>query len=177
MNEPSGTGAEKLVEIHKAKDPWEGHLIIGFLRENGVAGAFQGMPAVPLDAHELMGDTDRAVGVYVLESDAGRARDLIKQLSVNATDTASLEWSAIMPSRPDKERIAELRETVREERQTFDFLRWVAVVFLAALALLWILWPEWLRTEAPGPLYRYTGALLLALAAVFASNTLNRRMK
>lgn len=177
MNEPNGTVADKLVEIHKAKDPWEGHLVIGFLRENGVEGAYQGLASVALDAHEMMGDTDRTVGVFVLERDVPRARELIKAFTQNTTDTASIEWASVVPSRPDKERIAELRNAVREERRTFDFLRWTGVVFLAALAVLWMVWPEWLQTTAPGPLYRYTGAGLLALASIFASNALNHRPK
>ncbi len=170
MGELSRVNMEKLVEIHKANDPWQGHLLIGYLHDNGVEAAFQGLPAMPLVAGELLGTSDQVSGIYVLEHDAARARELVNEfLSSENIETAS-------PERPrlDKERIAELRGALREERQTFEFLGWAAVVFLAALAVLWAIWPVWLKTEPPSPFYRWTGVVLLALAAVFAGNYAGR---
>lgn len=173
MNEPSQIRKEQLVEIHKARDPWQGHLLLEHLHNNDVEAAFQGLPSVALDAKEFLQTGDRVVGIYVLEHDAATARELVKEfLAAETVETGSPE-----KPHPDKQRFAELRGAVRDERQTFDFLGWVGVVFLAALALLWAIWPVWLKTAAPAPLYRWTGVALLAVAAVFAGNWTNRNMR
>jgi hypothetical protein len=164
MAEPSQANQEKLVEIHKARDPWQGHLLIGYLQDNGIEAAFQGLPAMPLVAGDLLETSDRVTGIFVIEHDAGRARELIKEFL--ASENAETE--SPQPPHPNKERIAELRGALEEERQTFAFLGWAAVVFLAALAVLWAVWPVWLKTEPPAPLYRWTGVALLALASLFA---------
>ena len=147
--------------------------MIGYLHDNGIEAAFQGLPAMPLVAGELLGTSDHVVGIYVLEHDAVRTRELVNEfLSSGNVETTS-------PKKPhlDKQRIAELRGVLAEERQTFEFLGWVAVVFLAALAPLWAVWPIWLKTEPPAPFYRWTGVALLALAAVFAGNYASRHMR
>ncbi len=169
MNEPNPTPYEKLVEIHKASDPWEGHLLLEHLRENGVEAAFQGLPSVALDAKEFLQTSDRVVGIYVLEHEAARARELVADFLAAEKLEAPVE-----KPRLDKQRITELREALREERQTFNFLGWTAVVFLVALTLLWAIWPAWLKTATPAPFYRWTGVALLALAAVFALNQTRR---
>jgi hypothetical protein len=173
VNDANQVSAEKLVEIYKARDPLQGHLLISYLRENGMEAAFQGLPAVPLEAGQLLGTSDQIVGVYVLEHEAARARELVREF----LGAESLEMAAAGKPHPDKERIAELRGALREERQTFDFLAWTAVAFLVALALLWAIWPEWLKTPSPAPFYRWTGVLLLAVAAVFAGNWINRQLR
>lgn len=178
MNEPGKAGLEKLVEIHKAQNPWQGHLLIGFLRENGMEAAYQGLPAIALDAHGLMADNDAAVGVFVLECDVVRARELVKLFLTKSTDTAMLETAAALPSiRPDKERIAELRGELCEERRTFELLGWLGAVFMVILVVLWTAWPDWLQTAPPGPFVRYMGAALIGLAAVFAGNLIGRHMR
>lgn len=161
---------ESLVEIHKARDPWHGHLLIGYLQNNGIEAAFQGLPSVPLVADELLETSDRVAGIYVLQHDAARARELVKEFL--ATENA--ETTCPAKPHPDKQRIAELRDALREERKTFAFLGWAVVAFLAAMAVLWAIWPVWLKTEPPAPLYRWTGVVLLALAAAFALNQTRR---
>jgi len=165
MNESSQVNAEKLIEVYKARDPWQGHLLIGYLHDNEIEAAFQGLPSVALDAREFFQTSDQAVGIYVLEHEALRATELINEFlsADNAAPTTG-------KPHPDKARIAELRGALQEERQTFEFLGWAAVVFLSALAVLWAIWPVWLKTEPPAPFYRWTGVALLALASVFAIN-------
>jgi len=166
MGKQGSVRNESLVEVHKARDPWQGHLLIGHLHNNGVEAAFQGQPAMPLVADELLETGNHIVGIYVLESDAARARELIQEF------LASEAAESTPPEKPPlhKQRIAELRSALREERQTFAFLGWVAVAFLAALAVLWGVWPMWLKTAPPPPLYRWTGVILLTAAAIFALN-------
>jgi hypothetical protein len=177
MNESGKVDADKLVEIHKAQDPWQGHLLIGFLRENGMEAAYQGLPAIALDAHGLMADNDAAVGVFVLERDVPRARELVKVFLTQATDTAALEAAAARPPHsPDRERIAELRGELQEERRTFELLGWLGAGLMVILAVLWTAWPD-LFEVVPVPLFRYIGAALIVLAAVFAGNLIGRRMR
>jgi hypothetical protein len=164
VGEPTQVSNESLVEIHKARDPWQGHLLIGYLQDNGVEAAFQGLSAMPLAAGELLETSDHVTGIFVLEHDAARARELVQEFL--ASENAETETP--QPSHPNKERIAELRGAIEEERQTFAFLGWAAVIFLAALAVLWAAWPDWLKTNPPAPLYRWTCVALLAVASLFA---------
>jgi hypothetical protein len=168
--EPTQVNAEKLIEVHKARDPWQGHLLIGYLQDNGVEAAFQGLPAMPLVAGELLETSDNVAGIYVLEHQADRARELINEF----LSAGNVETAAAQKPRLDKERIAELRGALQEERRTFAFLGWTTVTFLGALAVLWAIWPVWLKTEPPAPFYRWTGVLLLALASLFALNQTRR---
>jgi hypothetical protein len=161
---------ESLVEIYRARDPWQGHLLIGFLQDNGVQAAFQGLSSVPLAAGELLETSDRLVGIFVLQHDVAQARELVQEfLASEGVDTASPDMPPL-----DKQRIAELRNALQEERKTFAFLGWAAVVFLGAMAVLWAIWPVWLKTEPPAPLYRWMGVVLLAMAAAFALNQTRR---
>ncbi|MBM3861100.1 MAG: hypothetical protein FJ395_15835 [Verrucomicrobia bacterium] len=170
MSKPGQVSNDSLVEIHKARNPWQGHLLIGYLQDNGVEAAFQGLPSVPLTAGELLETSNHVAGIYVLQQDAARGRELVEEfLAVEEVETTSPESQPL-----DKERIAELRGALREERKTFAFLGWVAVVFLVALAVLWAVWPVWLKTAPLAPLYRWTGVALLALAAAFALNQTRR---
>lgn len=88
MSDPHPHDAEKLVEIHKARDEWEGNLLMGFLRDNGVEASFQGEPAVNLDVAHMLKSTDEAFGVYVLEGNAARARELVKEFLTAGPDDA-----------------------------------------------------------------------------------------
>ncbi len=88
MSDSSRLDAEKLVEVHKARDEWEGNLLIDFLRESGMEASFQGVPSVNLDLAHMLKSTDEAFGVYVLEHDAGKARELVKEFLAAGPDDA-----------------------------------------------------------------------------------------
>ena len=77
MSKSTGVSNESLVEIHRARDPWEGHMLISYLQDNGVEAAFQGLASVPLVAGELLETSDHVVGIYVLQHDAAQALSLI----------------------------------------------------------------------------------------------------
>jgi hypothetical protein len=176
MSEQELRNAGKLVEVFKARNDAEGNLVVGFLRDNGVEATFFGAAAVPLDSAEILESSDKLAGVYVLPENAERARQLVAEFGAGVSDEQELEDAAAQKPHPDKERIAELRGAIRDERRTFEFLGWVGVVFLAALAVLWAIWPEWLKVEAPAAFYRWTGVVLLAVAAMFAGSWTSRRM-
>jgi hypothetical protein len=176
MNHSPRLDAEKLVEIHKARDEWQGNLLIGYLRDNGVEATFQGDPSVDLDLAHMLKSTDEAFGVYVIEHDAGKARQLVDEFVATATDESVLDELAAQKLRVSKETITQLRDALKDERETFEFLGWIGVVFLGAAALLWIIWPAWLKMDAPPELFRWAMALLLALGAVFAGSWASRRL-
>jgi hypothetical protein len=170
--------SENLVEVHHAHDEWEGSIIIGYLRDNGLEATLR-QPAsmAPLDAAESFSGTDKANGIYVLEHEADRARHLLKEFVNTVTDEQVLEEAAGQKLKLDKETIGRLRTATREERQTFVFLGWTGVVFLGAAALLWAIWPAWLKVGPPPPEFRWVVVILLGLAAVFAGNWASRPTK
>ena len=172
MNQPN----TNLVEVHKARDTWEGTLLTGYLRDNGIEAAFQGDPNVSFDMTELLRNSDEAFGVYVLASDVGRAKELIAEFLTSATDESVLAETAAQTLRVDKEAIHRLRGALVEERRTFEFLGWLGVAFFGAATLLWIIWPAWLKMDAPPALFRWLMVLLLTLGAVFAGNWANKRV-
>jgi hypothetical protein len=177
MNEEERLRSEKLVEIHKARNEWEGNLIVGFLRENGVEATLEQPPAVPpLDDVERLSGADRNCGIVVLEHDAGRAGELVKEFVSAVTDERVLEEEAARTLRIDKETIKQLRGAVNEERRTFKFLGWLGVAFLGAAALLWAIWPSWLKIAPPAPAFQWLMVIVLAIAAVFAGSWASRRM-
>ena len=176
MNHSPRLDAEKLVEIHKACNDWEGNLLIGFLRDNGIEATFQGDPSVNLDMAHMLKSTDEAFGVYVLEENVARARELVHEFLTTATDETVLDELAAQKLRVSKETIAQLRGALKDERETFEFLGWIGVVFLGAAALLWVIWPAWLKIDAPPALFRWAMVLLLALGAVFAGSWASRRL-
>src|SRR5579862_7127179 len=52
--------SEKLVQVHHARDEWEGNIIAGYLRESGVEATLQSPPAMPpLDAMENLSGSDK----------------------------------------------------------------------------------------------------------------------
>jgi hypothetical protein len=55
-----------------------------------------------------------------------------------------------------------------EERRTFALLGWVGVIFLGAAALLWMIWPSWLKMEAPPSGFRWFMVAVLLLGAIIA---------
>jgi hypothetical protein len=176
MSDHARQDAEKLVEIHKARDGWEGNLLIGFLRDNGVEASFQGDPSVNLDMAHMLKSTDEAFGVFVLEENVARARELVHEFLTTATDPTVLEEAAAKKLRVSKEQIAQLRGAIRDERQTFAFLQWLGMIFLGALALLWAFWPEWLKTEAPAAVYRWSAVSLLMVAALLVGGWTRRKL-
>lgn len=174
MSDPEQS--EKLVQVQHARNEWEGNIVIGYLRENGVEATLRTPPSVPpLDFAENMSGTDKVNGVFVLEHEAEHARQLLKQFQSTVADQEILEETAAQKLKLDKETIAQLRVAVREERKTFEFLGWIGVVFLGAAALLWIIWPAWLKLAPAG--MQWVVVILLALAAVFAGSWASRRLK
>ena len=176
MNHSPRLDAEKLVEIHKAHDEWEGNLLIGFLRDNDIQATFPGELAVNLDPAHMSKSADEVFGVYVLEENAARARELVHDFLTTATDETVLDEMAAHKLRVSKETITQLRGALKDERETFEFLGWIGVVFLGAAALLWVIWPEWLKMDAPPALFRWAMVLVLALGAVFAGSWASRRL-
>ena len=157
------------MEIHRARSDWEGNLLVGYLRDNGVEAVLQDPPSVPpLDAAEALTGTGRICGVFVLEHGAERAASLVKEFLSAASDEHLLEEEAARKLRVDRETIARLRAALREEGQTFELLGWISLVFLGSAALLWTVWPAWLKIMPPIPGLRWLLLLLLAVAGGFA---------
>lgn len=169
--------SENLVQVHKARDEWEGNIILGYLRSNDVEATLRRPPAMPpLDAVENYSGSDKVNGIFVLEHEAEKARGLLHEFLTTVTNDQILEEAASHKLKLDKETIAQLRVALREERRTFEFLGWVAVVFLGAAALLWAIWPAWLKIAAPAAEFRWVMVILLALSAVFAGSWAAKHM-
>ena len=96
MSEEEQLRSEKLVEIHRARNEWEGNLLVGYLGENGVEAMLRLPVAIPpLDTAEILNGTEDAYGVFVLEHEAQRAADLVKEFLSATTDETVLEQAAI----------------------------------------------------------------------------------
>jgi|SRR5579871_4380549 len=170
--------SERLVQVHHAHDEWEGNIVVGYLRDNGVEAALQPAPSIaPLDAAESFSGAGNVNGVFVLEHEVDHARGLLKEFLTTVTDDKILEETAAQKLKVDKASIGQLRAALHEERRTFDFLGWIGVAFLGAAALLWAIWPEWLKITPPPAEFRWVVVILLALAAVFAGNWTSRHMQ
>lgn len=176
MSESNPVAREKLVEIHKARNEWEGVLLAGYLRNNGIEAAFQGDANVTLDMQEMLQTSDEAFGLYVLEHEAVEAKALLAEFMAAATDPSVMEETAARKLKVDKETIAQLRSALREERRTFEFLGWLSMAFFAAAATLWVIWPGWLKIEAPSAVLRWAMVALLVLGAFFAGNWTSKRL-
>lgn len=178
MNKPEHWNTENLVAVHKADDEVQARLLVSHLRDNGIESTHRDAPSVPpLDTAEHLARAEKTGSIYVLEHDAARARDLVREFLASQPDEAALEQTAAQKPHANKEAIRELRAALQEERRTFDFLGWLLVVFLGAMALLWFLWPDWLKTQAPAGAVRWVMSILLVLAAVFAGSRASQRMK
>ncbi|MGA2220738.1 MAG: hypothetical protein ABSH21_02995 [Verrucomicrobiia bacterium] len=176
MSEEERLRSENLVEIHRARDEWEGNLLIGYLRDNGIEATLEGKMKGPESAvHAGFADPDRSCGIFVLEDEAKRAAELVTEFLSAATDDNILQQTAAQKLQVDRETIARLRDAVREERRTFELLGWIGVVFLGAAALLWAIWPAWLKVASPPPEFRWVVVILLVLAAVFAGGRASKR--
>jgi len=170
--------SENLVQVHHARDEWEGSIMVGYLRDNGVEATLQAPPSMPpLDIAENLSGTEKVNGIFVLEHEADKARNLLKEFLNTVTDEQILEDAAGQKLKLDKETIGRLRTATREEHQTFVFLGWTGAVFLGAAALLWAIWPEWLKIGPPPAALRWVVVILLAVAAVFAGNWASRPTK
>ena len=170
--------SETLVQVHHARDEWEGNIVIGYLRDNGIEATVQTPPSMaPLDVAENLSGTEKVNGVFVLEHEAEHARGLLKEFLNTVTDDQILEETAAQKLKLDKETIGQLRGALREERRTFEFLGWIGVAFLGSAALLWAIWPEWLKIGPPPAALRWVVVILLAVAAVFAGNWASRPTK
>ena len=170
--------SENLVLVHQARNEWDGNIIVGYLRDNGVEATRQSPPSMPpLDAVENLTGSNKVNGIFVLDHEVRHARELLQEFSDTVVDDQVLEDAAAQKLKLDKETIAQLRRSLREERQTFEFLGWIGVVFLGAAALLWVIWPAWLKIPPPLPGFRWLVAFLLLLAAVVAGNWASRRLK
>ena len=177
-NDPERLGSEKLVAIHKADGEVEANLVVGLLRECGIEAAWREAPLVPpLDTAETMTRGGKTGTIYVMEHEAERARTLIREYQAGRPDDATLDEMASHKPPIDKETIGELRHALQEERQTFDFLGWVFVAFFGAMALLWMIWPDWLKTPVPTGGIRWLMVILLAVAAAVAANRVSRGQK
>ncbi|NQU12023.1 hypothetical protein HQ590_14610 [bacterium] len=178
MTTNQATDREDLVEVHQARDEWEGNLLVGYLRDNGIDATYRAAPSLPpLDAVERLSGRRQVGGLFVLEHDADGARNLIAEFLAAVTDEDLLEEAAAQKLRLDRDTISRLRRELREERRTYDYLGWLAVVFLGAGAALWAIWPAWLKVWMPGPGMRWILVLLLAVTAVLTGNLVGRRMK
>ncbi len=178
MNEPQQETNEKLVRIHQARNEWEGNIIAGYLQGNGITATVRTPPELPpLNTVEEMSGRAEVNGIFVLEHQATAARRLLQEFLNTATDPQMLEAEAAQQLRLDRATIARLRSELREEKQTFEFLGWLMVVFLVAGAVLWAIWPAWLKMAPPGPVLRWLGVVALALCAVFVGSWMARRLK
>lgn len=178
MTAPTANAAEKLVRIHHARDEWEAGIIVGYLQTNGVEATLRSSPEMPpLNTLEELSGSPDVNGIFVLEHQVAEARQILHEFLTTATDERVLEEEAAHKLKLDRTTIGRLRGELRAERQTFEFLGWVGVAFLAAGAMLWAIWPEWLKIAPPSPAMRWLGVVLLAVAAALAGNWIARRMK
>jgi len=137
MNTSDELATAKLVQVHKARNEWQGNLLVGYLQDNGVEAVIRCAPSIPpYDIAESMYSKNKIDGIFVREPDAGRARKLIKEFLATATDAPSLDALAAQRPPLTKEKIGQLRGALREERRTFRFLGWLTVAFLVAVWLL-----------------------------------------
>ena len=170
--------SQDLVLIHHARDEWSGNILVGYLRDNGMEATLQSPPSMPpLDAMESLSGSDKVNGIFVLGYEADQARELVKEFLNTVTDEQVLEDAAAQKLKLDKDTITQLRGALKEEKQTFEFLGWIGVAFLGAAALLWAIWPAWLKIGPPPAGFRWFGAIVLLLMAVFAGNWTSRRLK
>ena len=168
--------SQDLVLIHHARDEWDGNILVGYLRDNGVEATLQSPPSMPpLDAMENLTGSDKVNGIFVLGYEADHARELVKEFLNTVTDEQMLEEAAAQKLKLDKETVTQLRGALKEERQTFEFLGWIGAAFLGAVAILWAIWPAWLKIGPPAPEYRWVVVILLLLAAVFVGSWTSRR--
>lgn len=169
---------EQLEQVYQARDEWEGTIIVGYLRDNDVEATLRRPPSVPpLDSAEHLTGTHKLHGIFVLEHQAQQARDLINAFQSSVTDESVLAETAAQRLQVDRDTIHKLRGELTEEKKTFEALGWIVVVFLAASALLWAIWPAWLKVNQPPTGLRWVMVIIFALGAAFVGGWTSRRMK
>ena len=167
---------EKLVQVYQAQDEWEGAILVGYLGDNGIEGALREPSSLlPFDGTERRSARERVLGIAVLEHDAVRARTLIDEFKAAIADDSLLAETAAEHLQLDKETIHRLRRELVEEKRTFETLGWMVVVFLGAAALLWAIWPSWLKIAAPPTGLRWVMIFVLILGAVAAGSWANNK--
>ena len=159
MNPSDKLADAKLVQVHKARNEWEGEFLVGYLQDNGVEAVMRRPPSIPpYDFAEWMYRKNKIDGIFVRESDADRARQLIQEFLMTAADAPSLEALAAQRPPLTKEKIGQLRGALREERRTFRFLGGTLAAFAAAV-LVW----NWTLSYSRWSLL---GAILAAVVAM-----------
>lgn len=170
--------SQDLVLIHHARDEWDGNIIVSYLRDNNVEATLQSPPSVPpLDAMESLTGSDKVNGIFVLAYQADHARELVKEFLNTVVDEQVLEEAAAQKLKLDPQTITQLRKALKEERKTFEFVGWIGATFLGAAAILWAIWPAWLKIGPPPAEFRWVVVVLLLMAAVFAGSWTSRRLK
>ena len=72
--------SEELVLVYHVRDEWQGNIVVGYLRENGIEATLQSPPSVPpLDLVENLTGSDKVNGIFVLQHEAEHARRLLKE--------------------------------------------------------------------------------------------------
>src|SRR5260221_1035281 len=101
--------SENLILVHHARNEWDGNIIIGYLRDNGVEATLQSPPSMPpLDAMENLSGTDKVNGIFVLGYEADHARALVKEFVNTVTDDQVLEEAAAQKLKIGKETVTPL---------------------------------------------------------------------
>jgi len=60
--------SEELVLVYHVRDEWQGNIVVGYLRENGVEATLQSPPSVPpLDLVDNLTGSDKVNGIFVLQ--------------------------------------------------------------------------------------------------------------
>ena len=158
--------AERLVQVYRARDDWQGTLLTGFLNDQGVRATLRLPPSVPpFDWYEFFAHNNSIDGVFVFEHDVTCARQLIGEFLGAEPDEAALEQQAAHKPHPDRDKIHWLRIALIEERQTFKFLGLLALSFLSA-GFLYIGLPS----------LRVAALLGFTLVAVMAGNWLRGKL-
>lgn len=178
MSDNQPLDAEKLIPVHRARSEWEGNVVIEHLRHHGIEATLQARISGALAGTDAgFADPDTTATVCVLEHDRARADEAVRTLLAAVADERALEDAAAQKLHLDKTTIHRLREELREERRTFNFLGWLFVIFLGASAALWAIWPAWLKTAPPDPTIRVVMVIMLALGAVFAGNWASKHVR
>jgi hypothetical protein len=170
MNDPQQLESEKLVEIHRAANEWRANILVGYLRDNGIEASWEVIPSRARAALRAgYCDPDSTCRVFVLEHAADRARQLIEEYLAASPNERMLEELALQKRPMTKERFAQLRAALREERRTFRFLGLLGAAFLAAGLLL--------RHQVIGLAgARWIMLAVIAIAAVVVGNWLREKL-
>ena len=117
------------------------------------------------------------LGISVLERDRALAEQLLATFRTAITDDSTLAETAAQHLQLDQQTIHRLRRELIEEKRTFEMLGWIGVVFLGAAAVLWAIWPAWLKLTAPVFGLRWVVVAGLVLGAVFVGNWINQKLR